>query len=199
MAMKRRQFLQQVSVGVPAMMIGAQGWKTAARGARRLPVVFVGHGSPMNAIEDNEFSRAWAEIGRSLPAPEAILCISAHWETQGTKVTAMAKPRTIHDFYGFPDSLYEQQYRAPGSPEWAEKTRRLVRKTRVDSDLEWGLDHGTWSVLCRMFPRADVPVFQMSLDRTQPASFHYELGRELAPFREQGLLIVGSGATTHNG
>jgi len=161
-------------------------------------VLFVGHGSPTNAIEDNEFSRGWATVAAALPRPAAILCVSAHWETEGTKVTAMPKPRTIHDFSGFPAELYQKQYPAAGSPEWAKSTRDTIHSTRVQADMDWGLDHGTWSVLCRMFPAADVPVFQLSLDRTQPARRHYEIGRELAPLRERGLLIVGSGNLVHN-
>jgi 4,5-DOPA dioxygenase extradiol len=164
----------------------------------RMPVLFVGHGSPMNAIEDNDFCRAWVEVARHLPRPRAILCVSAHWESDGTRVTAMPKPRTIHDFYGFPKELNTKQYPAPGSPELAETTRRTIRQTPVAPDLEWGLDHGTWAVLCRMFPQADVPVIQLSLDRRQPARAHYEIGRELAPLREQGVLIIGSGNMVHN-
>ena len=168
------------------------------RKTKRMPVLFVGHGSPTNAIEDNSFSRAWAELARTLPRPRAILCVSAHWETDGTRVTAMAKPPTIHDFGGFPETLCKKQYPAPGAPEWAETTRKTIRKARVAADQDWGLDHGTWAVLCRMYPEAAVPVFQLSLDRTQPARYHYDLGRELAPLREQGLLIVGSGNMVHN-
>ena len=140
----------------------------------RLPTLFVGHGSPMNAIEDNEFSRAWAETGTALPRPKAILCISAHWETAGTQVTAMEQPKTIHDFYGFPQPLYEMRYPAPGSPGLARLTRDTLRKTGVRLDSEWGLDHGAWSVLCRMFPGADIPVVQLSLDRTREPAFHYD-------------------------
>ncbi len=164
----------------------------------KLPVLFVGHGSPMNAIEDNEFSRAWAEVGAALPRPQAILCISAHWETVGTQVTAMAAPRTIHDFYGFPRELYEQRYPAPGAPKLAQQVAEVVAPVAVTLDQDWGLDHGTWSVLCRMFPGADIPVLQLSLDRTQPPAYHYALGRALAPLRRQGVLIVGSGNMVHN-
>ena len=166
--------------------------------SKRMPVLFVGHGSPMNAIEDNEFSRAWLEIGKRLSRPKAILCVSAHWETDGTAVTAMPNPRTIHDFSGFPEELYQKQYPAPGAPEWAVATRKLVRKTDVVLDDAWGLDHGTWSVLCRMFPKADIPVFQLSLDFSKDAAYHYELARELDPLRNQGVLIVGSGNLVHN-
>jgi 4,5-DOPA dioxygenase extradiol len=165
---------------------------------RKMPALFVGHGSPMNAIEDNEFSRAWEKVGKGLPRPNAILCISAHWETSGTLVTGMEKPKTIHDFGGFPPELYAMEYAAPGSPGLARVTQEAVQKTRVRLDQSWGLDHGTWSVLCRMFPSADVPVIQLSLDRTQAPAFHYSLGRELHALRNKGVLIVGSGNIVHN-
>ncbi len=151
----------------------------------------------MNAIEDNEFSRAWAEVGRSLPRPQAILCISAHWETRGVQVTAMPTPRTIHDFYGFPDALYRQQYPAPGSPELA----RLVQEIAplpVGLDDSWGLDHGAWSVLLRMFPQVDIPVVQLSLDVGLTPAQHYALGRALRPLRRRGVMIIGSGNMVHN-
>ncbi len=164
----------------------------------KMPVLFVGHGSPMNAIEKNEFSDAWAEAGKSLPKPQAILAVSAHWETLGTKVTAMEKPRTIYDFYGFPKELYEVQYPAPGAPDLAETVRRAIKMTAVQPDLTWGLDHGTWSVLARMFPNADVPVVQMSLDRSKNPAYHYQLGQQLRELREEGVLIIGSGNIVHN-
>jgi 4,5-DOPA dioxygenase extradiol len=163
-----------------------------------LPVLFVGHGSPMNAIEDNEFSRGWREIGKTLPKPQAILCISAHWETRGTWVTAMEKPKTIHDFGGFPRELYAAQYPAPGSVWLAVETKNTVKKIPVGFDQQWGLDHGSWSVLKQMFPNADIPVIQMSLDATKPAQYHYELAQELAPLRQKGVLIIGSGNIVHN-
>jgi 4,5-DOPA dioxygenase extradiol len=163
-----------------------------------LPALFIGHGNPMNAIEDNEFSRAWAEIARSLPKPKAVLCVSAHWETVGTRVTAMEQPKTIHDFYGFPPALFEQRYPAPGSPDLARMVQGLVRKTPIEPDLDWGLDHGAWSVLCRMFPKADVPVIQLSLDQKMSPASHYELGRELRGLRQKGILILGSGNIVHN-
>ena len=163
-----------------------------------MPALFIGHGSPMNAIEDNEFSRAWAEVARSLPKPRAVLCVSAHWETRGTRVTAMERPRTIYDFYGFPRPLFEKRYPAPGSPDVAQMAQGLVRGTTVELDLDWGLDHGAWAVLCRMFPEADVPVVQLSLDNRKEPAFHYELGKELSALRKKGVLIIGSGNIVHN-
>jgi 4,5-DOPA dioxygenase extradiol len=163
-----------------------------------MPVLFVGHGSPMNAIEDNEFSFAWQKAAREIPQPKAILCISAHWETRGSQVTAMEAPRTIHDFYGFPTPLFEKQYPAPGSPDLAERIIKLVSQSKVLPDQTWGLDHGTWSVLCQMYPQADVPVVQLSLDRSHENSYHYQLGRELQQLRQEGILILGSGNIVHN-
>ncbi len=165
---------------------------------RRMPVVFVGHGNPMNAIETNAFSRAWEEMGRKLPRPEAIVCVSAHWETGGTYVTAMQSPETIHDFSGFPPELFAVEYKASGSPALAERIRTLCRSTPVKLDDGWGLDHGTWSVLCRMFPAADIPVVQLSLDRAKTPAGHYALAKELAALRSEGILILGSGNIVHN-
>jgi 4,5-DOPA dioxygenase extradiol len=164
----------------------------------KMPVLFVGHGSPMNAIEENEFSRVWMETGKAMPRPKAILCISAHWETDGTQVTAMKEPKTIHDFYGFPPALYKLTYPAPGSPDLAKLVRETVKNVPVSLDQTWGLDHGAWSVLGRMFPEAEIPVVQLSLDRTKDAAFHYELGKELRSLRYQGILVVGSGNMVHN-
>jgi 4,5-DOPA dioxygenase extradiol len=164
----------------------------------KMPVLFVGHGSPMNALEDNEFSLAWQDIGKKLPRPAAILCVSAHWETAGTQVTAMDQPKTIHDFGGFPRELFEAVYPAPGSPQLAQLTRQTVKSVPVDLDQGWGLDHGTWSVLSRMFPQADIPVVQLSLDHYQQPEFHYALGKELSALRRKGVLIIGSGNIVHN-
>jgi 4,5-DOPA dioxygenase extradiol len=165
---------------------------------QKMPVLFVGHGSPMNALEDNEFSRTWKQAGQEVPTPRAIICISAHWVTRGTLVTAMDKPRTIHDMYGFPPELYEICYDAPGSPDLAEQVRRIIKKTQVKDDQEWGLDHGTWSVLTHMFPKADIPVIQMSLDANITPGKHYEIAAQLKELRGEDVLIMGSGNIVHN-
>ncbi len=164
----------------------------------KMPLLFLGHGSPMNAIEDNEFSRGWKNAGKSIPKPEAVLCISAHWETMGTLVTAMPEPRTIHDFGGFPKQLFDFQYPAPGSPEIAKEIKKIVKKTDIGLDEKWGLDHGAWSVINHLYPEADVPVIQLSLDYTKTAQYHYELARDLASLRNSGVLIIGSGNIVHN-
>lgn len=163
-----------------------------------MPVLFVGHGSPMNAIEDNRFSREMREVGKNLPKPKAILMVSAHWETKGTFVTAQERPRTIHDFGGFPKALFEAQYPAPGSPWLAEETRKTVGKTHIENSSDWGFDHGCWSVTMNMFPGADIPMIQLSLDRTQSPQYHYELAQQLASLRKKGVLIIGSGNMVHN-
>jgi len=164
----------------------------------RMPVLFVGHGSPMNAIEENEFVQGWRNLGKTLPHPKAILCISAHWETRGTYVTAMSNPKTIHDFGGFPKALYEVEYPAPGSPELASETKHTITKTTVGLDEKWGLDHGAWSVIRPMYPDANVPVIEMSLDYSQYSQSHFELAKELSALRNKGVLIIGSGNMVHN-
>lgn len=164
----------------------------------KMPVLFLGHGSPMNAIQENEFVAGFRHIAKDIPKPQAILCVSAHWETRGTFVTAMQNPATIHDFGGFPKALFDVQYPAPGSPELAEETRSIIRKTEVHLDDKWGLDHGAWSVIKHLYPNADVPVIQMSLDYYQTPRYHYELAKELSSLREKGVLIIGSGNMVHN-
>lgn len=164
----------------------------------KMPVLFLGHGSPMNAIEENQFVNGFRMQSKQLPRPAAILCISAHWETRGTFVTAMEKPRTIHDFGGFPKALFDVQYPAAGSLALAEETRKLITQTKIEADHQWGLDHGAWSVLKHFFPEADVPVIQLSLDYRQNAQWHYNLAKQLAPIRRKGVLIVGSGNMVHN-
>jgi 4,5-DOPA dioxygenase extradiol len=163
-----------------------------------MPVVFVGHGNPMNAIEDNVYSRAWIGAGTALPRPRAILSISAHWETKGSHVTAMERPRTLYTFDGLPEELYRVRYPAPGSPQLAALVRQTLKSKEVRPDGKWGLDHGTWAVLCRLFPAADVPVVQLSLDRTQGAAHHYALAGPLRALRRKGILILGSGNVVHN-
>lgn len=163
-----------------------------------MPVLFVGHGSPMNMVEDNGWSRAWRKTGSSLPRPNAILCVSAHWFVDGTYVHVAERPRIIYDYYGFPPELYRIRYDCPGSPAYAKETSRIVTKADVRWDTEWGIDHGAFMPLYHLFPEADVPTFQLSLDRTRPAAFHYDLAKELAPLRRKGVLVVASGNIVHN-
>ena len=164
----------------------------------KMPVLFLGHGSPMNAIEENEFVAGFRNVGKTIPKPKAVICISAHWETLGTKITAMEKPKTIHDFGGFPKALFEVQYPAPGNPELAEEIQKSVQKTAVGLDQTWGLDHGAWSVIKHLYPQADVPVLELSIDYSKPPQYHYDLAKELAWLRNKGVLIIGSGNMVHN-
>lgn len=178
-----------------SILQGLKDFKATAK----MPLLFIGHGSPMNAIEDNQYRRSWQELGKVLPRPKAILSISAHWLTHGTtKVTTMEKPKTIHDFGGFPDELYQQQYPALGTPRLANETIGLVTNPSILPDLEWGLDHGTWSVLLPMYPNADIPVYQLSIDYSKPPQFHYDLAKQLKALRDKGVLILGSGNIVHN-
>ncbi|HEX2951045.1 MAG TPA: 4,5-DOPA dioxygenase extradiol [Armatimonadota bacterium] len=163
-----------------------------------MPVVFVGHGNPMNALDHNAYTAGWQALSRQLPRPQAVLAISAHWYIPETAVTAMETPRTIHDFGGFPGELYQMQYPAPGEPTLASRVQSLLAPLSVRRDQQWGFDHGTWAVLCHLFPLADIPVVQLSIDETQPAAFHYDIGKQLAPLREEGVLILGSGNLVHN-
>ncbi|MBT9183806.1 4,5-DOPA dioxygenase extradiol [Pectobacterium punjabense] len=165
----------------------------------RMPALFLGHGSPMNVLESNAYTQAWQTLGETLPRPKAIIAVSAHWYTRGTAVTAMENPRTIHDFGGFPKALFDTQYPAPGSPELAARIQQVLAPHPVTADhSQWGLDHGSWGVLIKMYPNADIPVVQLSVDGTQPAEYHYELGRKLAALRNEGIMIVASGNVVHN-
>ncbi len=164
----------------------------------KMPLLFIGHGSPINGIEQNEFSQSWLKLGNELEIPKAVICISAHWLTKGTFVTAMNMPKTIHDFGGFPRALFDVEYPAAGNIELANQTKSLITKTNVGFDHDWGLDHGTWSVVKNMYPKANIPVLQLSIDYYQPPQFHYNLAKELAALRRKGVLIIGSGNMVHN-
>lgn len=200
--MKRKDFIHKIAVLAPlasTMKVNAlHRVMDSLDSTGRMPLLFLGHGSPMNAIEENEFVEGFRRIGDSVPRPAAILCVSAHWETRGTRVTAMDHPPTIHDFGGFPRELYDVEYPAPGSPDLARESRDLVRKTDVVLDQSWGLDHGAWTVIRHLYPDADIPVVQLSLDYTKAPRYHYELAGELAALRQKGVLIVGSGNIVHN-
>lgn len=178
-------------------LLSRKGMKAMDRSAEKMPVLFIGHGSPMNAIEDNEYSRNWAKIAKSIPKPEAILAISAHWYTDKSRITDAANPKMIYDMYGFPDELYKVEYKAKGSPELAHLTKDLISRD-VIIDNSWGYDHGTWSVLCKMYPNANIPVYQLSIDKNADAQTHFKIGQEISALREKGVLILGSGNVVHN-
>ena len=163
-----------------------------------MPVLFVGHGSPMNGIEDNDFSKRWKEMAKEMPTPAAVLVISAHWFTRGTKITAMDFPPTIHDFGGFPQALFDVQYNAPGHPALAKETAALITSTAVELNHDWGLDHGAWTIIRHMYPQANIPVLQLSIDYTKGAQYHYDLAKEIYALRKKGVLIMGSGNMVHN-
>lgn len=171
---------------------------TSEKSGIKMPVIFAGHGSPMNAVEDNEFTKKWYEIGNSIPKPKAILSVSAHWLTNGTYATFAEKPKTIYDFYGFPEILFQQKYDAPGSIELATSLQNQITSPKILKDLDWGLDHGTWSVLIKMFPQADIPVVQLSISGKESEQFHFDLGKKLQFLRERGVLIFCSGNIVHN-
>ena len=198
--MKRKHFLTYLA-GITAMGT-LSGFKRftdeLAEQPDEMPVLFVGHGSPMNAIEDNEFSKRWQQLAKEIPTPQAVLIISAHWLTKGTHITAMPQPKTIHDFGGFPRELFDVEYPAPGSPELAKETAGLISSTHVGLDHDWGLDHGAWSVVRKMYPDANIPMLQLSIDYHKPAQYHYDLAKQLQPLRKKGVLILGSGNMVHN-
>jgi 4,5-DOPA dioxygenase extradiol len=199
----RRKFIRTGTISVGALSVMGFSELQKITGSfpatGKMPVLFAGHGNPMNAIIQNEFHNTWVELGKTLPRPKAILSVSAHWLTHhASYVTVMHNPKTIHDFGGFPDALFDQQYPAPGAPEFAEAAIELVRNAHLKKDVDWGLDHGTWSVLLPMFPDADIPVFQLSIDYHQAPDFHFELAKELKALREKGVMIMGSGNIVHN-
>jgi 4,5-DOPA dioxygenase extradiol len=198
--LERKDFIKTLIGGIAMASIQSlYSWSKDLRVQdEKLPALFVGHGSPMNAIEDSEFSRTWAKFGKEIPKPKAVLVISAHWLTNGTYVTAMEAPRTIHDFGGFPQELFNVQYPAKGSPEVANETAKLITSTNVGLDHEWGLDHGTWSIVKHMYPNADIPVLQLSIDYNKPAQYHFDLAQQLKSLRSKGVLIIGSGNMVHN-
>lgn len=200
MRISRRKLITGLTIAPLSLAIGR---RFMANKTKKMPAIFLGHGSPMNAIETNNFTNALTELGRNLKSeygtPRAILMISAHWETEGTFVTGMERPKTIHDFYGFPQELYNVQYPASGDSDLADEIAKLIEKPKVHIDeKDWGLDHGTWSVLKHAFPAADIPIVQLSIDRTKPFEYHYDLGQKIKPLREQGVMIMGSGNIVHN-
>ena len=198
--MNRKNFITLLSGGIAMASIQPfYDWtKGLGEEEEKMPVLFIGHGSPMNAIEDNEFSKRWQQMGKEIRKPKAVVVVSAHWLTKGTLVTAMPNPKTIHDFGGFPQALFDVQYPASGSPELASEIQKLITNPAVELDHDWGLDHGTWSVVKHMYPDADIPVLQLSIDYYKPAAYHYELAKQLLSLRKKGILIIGSGNMVHN-
>ncbi len=200
--MDRKQFIKLFSLipfaGMNMKLSDLNEFSQQLPATEKMPVLFLGHGSPMNAIEENEYVSGFRTVAKTLPKVKAIVCVSAHWYTKGTMVTTMPKPKTIHDFGGFPEALYKVQYPAPGAPELAKQTKELIKKANVGLDETWGLDHGAWSVLKHLYPNADVPVIQLSIDYTKDAQWHFELAKELQSLRDKGILIVGSGNIIHN-
>ncbi len=199
--MQRRNFIKTFAIGAVSMTTLTEFNKFTSElkvQDEMIPILFVGHGSPMNAIEDNEFSSRWKQMGKEIPVPKAVLIISAHWLTKGTQITAMEQPKTIHDFGGFPKQLFDFEYPAPGDPKFAQETASLFHSTVVGLDHDWGLDHGAWMIVCNMYPEAKIPVLQLSIDYTKDAQYHYDLAKELASLRKKGVLIIGSGNMVHN-
>ncbi len=198
--MERKDFIKLTLGGLAvASLQPLYSWsKSLKEDDQKLPVLFIGHGSPMNGIEDNEFSRTWTKFGKEIQKPKAVFVISAHWLTNGTHITAMENPKTIHDFGGFPQELFNVQYPAKGDPILAKTTSELITSTNVGLDHDWGLDHGTWTVVRHMYPNADIPVLQLSIDYNKPPQYHYDLAKQLASLRKKGVLIIGSGNMVHN-
>lgn len=199
--MQRKQFLTTVITGTIAMSTFSafkHFTSSLPEQPQLMPVLFIGHGSPMNGIEDTEFGRRWTKMAKEIPTPTAVLVVSAHWFTQGTKITAMDFPKTIHDFGGFPPELFAVQYPAPGNPELARETVGLIHSAKVELNHDWGLDHGTWTVVRHMYPEAKIPVLQLSIDYSKGAHYHYDLAKELLALRKKGVLIIGSGNMVHN-
>lgn len=200
--MHRKKFISLIGLGSFSLTMVSLNdlfqFSSCLPNTEKMPVLFIGHGNPMNAIEENTFVEGFRNIAKNLPTPTAIICISAHWETKGTQVTSMENPPTIHDFGGFPDELFAVQYPAPGSPELAKSVQELLSPTPVTLDKEWGLDHGTWTTLIHFYPKANIPVIQLSLDYTLSSQQHYELAKKLSALRTKGVLIVGSGNIVHN-
>jgi 4,5-DOPA dioxygenase extradiol len=199
--MKRKHFIQTIATGAAGMTTLA-AFNSFTSGLTEqeqlMPVLFVGHGSPMNGIEDTAFSRRWTKMAKEIPTPKAVLVVSAHWFTKGTRITAMDFPKTIHDFGGFPKELFDVQYPAPGNPVLAKETKALIHSTQVELDHDWGLDHGTWTIIRHMYPEANIPVLQLSIDYTKDPQYHYDIAKELYGLRKKGVLIIGSGNMVHN-
>ena len=197
----RRNFIKTIATGVLGMTtLSAFKNFTSGLGEQEqvMPVLFIGHGSPMNGIEDTAFSRRWSQMAKEIPTPKAVLVVSAHWFTKGTKITAMDFPKTIHDFGGFPQELFDVQYPAPGNPVLAKETAELLHSANVEFDHDWGLDHGAWTIIRHMYPEANIPVLQLSIDYTKGPQYHYDLAKELNVLRKKGVLIIGSGNMVHN-
>lgn len=200
--MNRKEFIHALSIiplgGITMNLHSLKNITDTFETTTKMPVLFIGHGSPMNGILNNEFSQYWSQMGKDMVLPKAVLVISAHWLTKGTHITAMSNPVTIHDFGGFPQALFAVQYPAPGNPALAEETQKLITSTQVGLDHEWGLDHGTWTIVRHMYPNADIPVLQLSIDYSKPPQYHYDLAKQLGALRERGVLIIGSGNMVHN-
>lgn len=199
--MRRDQFIKTLvtgAVGMSTLSAFNRFTNSLDEQEQLMPVLFIGHGSPMNGIRDNEFSRKWKQLGKEIPTPKAVLVVSAHWLSKGTRITAMDFPKTIHDFGGFPKALFDVQYNAPGNPQLARETASIIKSTTVEMDHDWGLDHGAWTIIRHMYPEANIPVLQLSIDYSKGPQYHYELAKELASLRKKGVLIMGSGNMVHN-